>query len=155
MEIENTFNVTFIAEIELVYKTKVKASDRPQVKSAKDCYNILLKTWDENKIEFIEQFKIVLLNRSNRILGILEISSGGITATIVDPRLIFVAALKAKATSLILTHNHPSGNVQPTREDENLTQKLRQAGEFLEISVVDHLIISKEKYYSFADEGAL
>src|SRR3954471_16131802 len=107
-----------VAEVELVYKSKVKASDRPLVKSSREVYEVFRKSWDENKIEFVEQFKILLLNRANRVLGIFEVSSGGITGTVADPRVIFVAALKANASSLVISHNHPSGNFQPSRQDE-------------------------------------
>ena len=89
-----------VAEIELVYKTKVKASQRPQISSSKDAYHILLKSWDESKIEFIEQFKVVFLNRANKVLGIYDVSRGGITGTVADPRIIFAAALKANCCPL-------------------------------------------------------
>ena len=96
-----------VAEVELIYKTKVKASERPFIKTSKDGYDLLLKTWDENKIDFVEQFKVLFLNRANRVLGIYEVSSGGITGTVADPRLIFVAALRANACSIMISHNHP------------------------------------------------
>src|SRR3954467_2281465 len=84
-----------VSEVELVYKTKVKASERPLVSTSKEVYELLKKYWDENKIDFIEQFKILLLNRANRVIGIYEISTGGVSGTIADPKLIFIAALKA------------------------------------------------------------
>ena len=93
-----------VAEIELVYKSKVKPSERPKVTSTKDSYNLLLQTWDENKIEFVEQFKVVLMNRAHRVLGIYELSTGGVTGTVADPKLVFMAALKANACCLILSH---------------------------------------------------
>ncbi len=111
-----------------------------------------MKAWDENKIEFVEQFKVLLLNRANKVLGVYEVSSGGVTGTVADPRLIFVAALKANACALIISHNHPSGNLKRSRQDEELTAKIKQVGEFLEIKVLDHLIVTPEAYYSFADE---
>lgn len=144
-----------VAEVELIYKSKIKASERPQITTSRDAYELLKQAWDENKIQFIEQFKVILLNRRNRVLGICEISSGGITGTFADCRLIFVAALKANATSVMLAHNHPSGSVQPSKSDLDLTEKIKHAGIFLDIKVVDHLILSDEKYYSFADEGDL
>src|SRR6266540_6447685 len=93
-----------VAEVELVYKTKVKASARPKVLTSRDVYEVFKQSWDENKIDFIEQFKIMLLTRSNRVLAIYEVSTGGITGTVADPRLIFTAALKANAVSLALCH---------------------------------------------------
>jgi len=100
----NLFALNMVAEVELVYKTKVKPSERPLVKSAKECYELLRLTWDENKIEFVEQFKVVLFNRAQRVLGIYELSTGGITGTVADPKLVFIAALKANACNIILTH---------------------------------------------------
>jgi len=144
-----------VSEIELVYKSKVKASARPQITSSRSAYELLLKAWNDNKIEFVEQFKVVLLNRANKVLGIYEVSSGGVTGTVADPRLIFAAALKANACSIILSHNHPSGNIKPSRQDEELTTKIKQAGQLLEIKVLDHIIVTPETYYSFTDEGIL
>ena len=144
-----------VSEVELVYKSKVKASERPQVKSSKEVYELLLKSWDENKIEFVEQFKILLLNRANKVLGIYEISTGGLVGTVADLKVIFIAALKVAASHIILAHNHPSGNIKPSHADKELTGKIKEGGKLLEIDVVDHLIISPEGYYSFADEGIL
>ena len=144
-----------ISEVELIYKSKVKAKERPQVIHSKDVYEIFKQSWDENKIDFVEQFKVMLLNRSNRVLGIYEVSTGGITGTVADPRVIITAALKANAVSIALAHNHPSGDLKPSRQDEALTQKIKNAGSFLDILVLDHVILSTESYYSFADEGLL
>jgi DNA repair protein RadC len=142
-----------VSEVELVYKSKVKASERPQVSTSKEVYELFKKYWDENKIEFVEQFKVLLLNRANRVLGIYEMSTGGVSGTIADPKLIFIAALKAAASHIILAHNHPSGNLKPSIQDKQLTQKIKDGGTLLEITVIDHLIISPEGYFSFADEG--
>lgn len=144
-----------VAEVELVYKSKVKASERPQIVSSKDAYDILLAVWEEGKMDLFEQFKVLFLNRANKVLCIYNVSSGGITGTVADPRLIFSAALKVNAVSLILCHNHPSGVLKPSRQDEELTQKIKGAGAFLDMKVLDHLIVSGEGYYSFADEGLL
>jgi DNA repair protein RadC len=151
----NLFSLNMVAEVELVYKTKVKPSERPLVKSAKDCYELLRLTWDENKIEFVEQFKVVLMNRAQRVLGIYELSTGGVTGTVADPKLVFIAALKGNACNIILSHNHPSGNLKPSRADEELTKKIATAGLYLDIKVTDHIIVTSEGYYSFADEGPL
>ncbi|HEX8459809.1 MAG TPA: JAB domain-containing protein [Segetibacter sp.] len=144
-----------VAEVELIYKSKVKASSRPKITTAKEAYEVLIKAWDENKIEFVEQFKVLFLNRSNKVLGIYEVSSGGISGTVADPRVIFAAALKANCCSIMLSQNHPSGNLKPSRQDEILTQKIKQGGELLEIKLLDHLIVTSEGYYSFANEGLL
>ena len=144
-----------IAEVELIYKTKIKASERPQVKTSKESADLLKQMWNENKIDFVEQFKVLFLNRANRVLGIIELSTGGVTGTVADPKLIFIAALKANACSIIISHNHPSGNLKPSQVDEQLTQKIKQAGQLLDIKLLDHIIVTSEGYYSFADEGLI
>lgn len=146
---------TRVAEVELVYKTKVKASERPKITSSKDIYEVLKQIWDENKMEMQEQFKVIFLNRANRVTGVYETSTGGLTGTVADPRLILAAALKSLAVSIILSHNHPSGNLKPSRADEELTLKIKVAGSYHDIRVIDHIIITSEGYFSFADEGLL
>jgi len=150
MNVSALYNV---AEVELIYKSKVKASERPQIVSSKDAYNILMELWDENKVEFVEQFKVLFLNRANKVIGAYDVSSGGITGTVADPKIIFVAALKANCTGIVISHNHPSGNLKPSRQDEELTQKIKQAGQLLDLTLLDHLIVTLEGYFSFADEG--
>lgn len=144
-----------VSEIEVSYQPKFKASERPKVSSSKDAYNILFQNWDQGKIELKEQFFILLLNRANRVLGMTEISSGGMSATVVDPKLVFGVALKCCASSLILCHNHPSGSLTASHEDILLTNKLVQAGKLLDLKILDHIILSKEGYLSFADQGLL
>lgn len=156
METSKTLqNWNQVAEIQLIYKTKVKASDRPYISSSKTVYQLALQFWNRDTIEFFEQFKILLLNQSSKVLGIYEVSSGGISGTVVDLRLIFASALKANAVSLIMIHNHPSGQVKPSEADKQITRKVREAGSILNITLLDHLIITPETYYSFVDEGAL
>ena len=155
---ENTNNIpawTIASEIELVYKSKVKASERPSIATSSDAYKVLLQTWDEGKLDLVEQFKVLFLNRANKVLAVFQASSGGITGTVADPRLIFTAALKANAVSIILAHNHPSGNLKPSRADEELTNKIKEAAQYFDIKVLDHIIVSDEGYYSFADDGML
>ncbi len=142
-----------IAEISISYSTKVKASDRLQVKSSRDAENIFRSVFPD--LEYREYFFIMLLNRANKVLGTAHISTGGITGTVVDQRIVFQNALKANATSLILAHNHPSGQLTPSEADISLTKKMKEAGVFLDIPVLDHLIITAERYYSFADEGIM
>ncbi len=112
MERTPTERLSEVAEVELIYKSKVKASHRPLITSSKSAYEILLKASDENKIEFVEQFKGLLLNRANKVLGVYEVSSGGVTGTVADPRLIFVAALKANACSLIIAFTQRRKGIQ-------------------------------------------
>lgn len=150
--VQNTFKV---AEIEISYKPEYKASERLQISSADDAYQILIQHWDKGRIEMVEEFKILLLNRRNRVLGIVHISSGGFSGTIADPKVIFSAALKACASGVILCHCHPSGELDPSREDITLTNKLKDGGAFLDIQILDHLIISTDSFYSFANEGLI
>jgi DNA repair protein RadC len=125
------------------------------VNASKDAYKIFLENWDDTKLELCEQFKVLLLNRANKAIGIFEVSSGSVTGTIADPKLIFASAIKANACGLIIAHNHPSGNLKPSQADIDLTRKIREGGRLLEIPVLDHLIVTTEGYFSFSDEGIL
>lgn len=144
-----------VAEIQLIYKSNVKPSLRPKISHSKDAYQVLLENWDDTKLEFVEQFKVIFTNRAHKVLGIYEVSTGGVSGTVADQKLIFASALKALACGIILAHNHPSGNLQPSQADITLTRKLIEAGKLLEIQVLDHIILTSEGYYSFADEGLL
>lgn len=142
-----------IQEVQLIYKQKFKAIERPKITTSEEAYRILLSTWNVGTIGFIEEFKILLLNRANRVIGCYEVSSGGLCGTIADPRLIFAAALKTCATGLILAHTHPSGNLTPSESDLQLTSKLREGGKLLDIMVLDHIILSGVGYISLTDQG--
>jgi DNA repair protein RadC len=144
-----------VAEIQLSYRTTVKPSLRPKIRTSKDTYEILLESWDDSRIEFVEQFKVMLLNRANKVLGIFEVSTGGVTGTVADPKIIFAAAIKTNASGMIISHNHPSGNLMASQSDIELTKRLKEGGRLLEIDLLDHVIISTEGYFSFADEGMI
>jgi DNA repair protein RadC len=149
-------NTSFaVAEVNLTYSPNYKIADRPKIISSNDAYNLVLSQWNLDKINLLEEFKILLLNRANRVLGMVTLSQGGVSGTVVDPKLIFVAALKAAASYIILVHNHPSEELKPSNEDVKLTKKLVEGGKLLDILVVDHLIITKNRYYSFCDEGLI
>ena len=107
------------------------------------------------KINLVEQCKVLLLNRGNKVLGICEISSGGMAGTIVDVKLVFAAALKAAANGIIISHNHPSGNLTASREDLAYTTKLKLAGELLDLPLLDHIILSSEGFISLVDQGLM
>lgn len=143
-----------ICEIAVSYVPKYKVSELPKVNLSQDCAAILRSSWNDN-ISYCEEFKIMLLNRANRVLGVCSISTGGLSGTVADPKMIFQTALKCNASSIILCHNHPSGNLKPSQADVSLTQKITGAGAFLEIAVLDHIILTSEGYYSFADEGMM
>ena len=102
-----------------------------------------------------EVFGVLFLNRANKINHFEIVSEGGITGTVADPRVILKKALEEDAVNLILCHNHPSGSLRPSRADEDLTAKIKQAAFYFDIKVLDHIIVSEEGYYSFADEGLL
>lgn len=144
-----------VAEIELHYRSKVKRADQFKITCSGDAAGLLKRFWDPSKIDFVEQFKVLLVNRANRAIGLLNVSTGTTVATVVDMKLIFVAAMKSNASGIIIAHNHPSGNLSPSETDTILTRKVKEAGKILEIQVLDHIIITSEGHYSFADEGSL
>ena len=145
---------TRLAEIEVSYRPK--KSHHPIIKSSADAYYHLLKFFPEKTISLQESFVVLYTNRANRIIGIYELSKGGITGTVADPRLVLSVALKSAATGIILAHNHPSGNLQPSIQDKDITKKIQEACKLLDITLLDHLIVVPEDaYFSFADEGLL
>ena len=111
--------------------------------------------WEQDIIEMQEEVKILLLNRNNKVLGVYDLAKGGITSCDVDVRIILAVALKAMATGIILIHNHPSGNLKPSNDDKKITELLNSSCKIMGITLVDHLIITKDDYFSFADEGIL
>jgi DNA repair protein RadC len=154
-EIEN-IDIKGVSEVTLTYKTKVNPKDRAKITSSRDAYQLLFDSWNKNTLEYVEEFKLLLMNRSNAVLGILSVSKGGISGTVTDIRIIFQAAIKANASGIIVCHNHPSGNTYPSESDKKITLKIKEAGNFMDIQLLDHLIILPvEDYYSFADEGVL
>lgn len=144
-----------VAEVELIYRSKVKASERVKVSSSIEAYEIFHQYWDDDKIDLLEDFKVLFLNRANRCLGIFNLSRGGASGVFVDPKILFAAALRSNAASIILCHNHPSGNLNPSGKDIKLTKRIKQGCGFLDISLLDHLIITSEDYYSMADQQDL
>jgi len=147
-------NLFSVSEVKLTYKSRVKAADRPQIISSHSAYDILLSNWSD-QIEMVEEFNVLLLNRANRVLCFFNVSKGGQSGTVVDAKVVFTAALKTRSSSLILSHNHPSGQLRPSLADIELTKKLVAGAKLLDLSVLDHLIIPPHGYYSFADEGKL
>ena len=143
-----------VSEVELTYKNKVKASDRPQITSSRTAYDILLFNWSD-QIEYQEEFNILLLNRANRVIGFYNVSKGGQSSTVVDAKVVFAAALKSSASYILLSHNHPSLNLTPSLADIQLTKKLVEGAKLLDLKIIDHLIITPYSYFSFADEGKL
>jgi DNA repair protein RadC len=146
--------ISNLAEIKVAYSTKVKFRDMQKITCSGDSESMLRKIWSAH-LELREEFYLLLLNRANKVIGWHCISQGGISSTVVDIRLIFSIALKCVACGIIVAHNHPSGNLQPSEADIALTKKINEAGKLLDISLLDHIILSNEGCYSFTDEGLL
>ncbi|MHC1773831.1 MAG: RadC family protein [Lentimicrobium sp.] len=143
-----------VSELKISYSPKTRPSDRPSVSSSRQAWDIFFKEWDEPA--YFESFKVMTLNRANKVLGVALISRGGLAGTVADPKIILQYALLSNASSIILAHNHPSGNMTPSEADIKLTRKIKEACSALDIACLDHVILcSEEKYYSFADEGIM
>lgn len=143
--------IAIIAALELGRRRRAEeAAELVKITSSKLVFEIMQPIIGEL---VHEEFWVLFLNNSNKVLSKTQLSKGGITGTIVDVRLVFKLALEMGATSLILCHNHPSGNLQPSEADKQITQKIKLAGESLDVKILDHLIITESKYYSFVDEG--
>ena len=145
--------ITIIAAMELGRRRQAQASIEKQiVASSADVATYLQTSLRDYKHEV---FAVIFLNRSNKINDFKIISEGGITGTVADPRVILKRALEEDAVSIILCHNHPSGSLKPSKADEELTHKIKEAAKYFDIKVLDHLIVSDDGYFSFADEGIL
>ena len=136
-------------------KAELKRDEVKKVKiqTSKDSADFFREVWEG--IDIYESFFVIYLNQANNTIGWYRASQGGLAGTVADPRLILKKALDILATSMILCHNHPSGNLKPSRADEILTDKIKGGGAFMDIKVLDHIILTEDSYYSFADEGLL
>lgn len=145
--------ITIVAALELGRRRQLTdIKDKPKIVCSRDSYNAIAPLLMDLPHE---EFWILLLNQANRVIGRKKVSMGGTTGTVVDAKVVFKKAIEGKAVSIILSHNHPSGSLYPSQADLHLTQKLKSAGQVLDIKVLDHLIISERGYYSFADEGTM
>jgi len=145
--------ITIVAALELGRRRNYREwEEKPKIGGSIDAYELLKS--DLLDIPH-EEFWIILLNRANRVVKKYQISQGGVTGTVADPKIIFKVALEELASGIILAHNHPSGNLTASQADVDLTKKLAAGGRLLEIQVLDHLIIAGQKYFSFADEGLI
>lgn len=151
--IGQTKAVSIAAALELGRRRATEnAVQKNQVTTSSDAYDMLMpKMRDLTQ----EAFWIILLDRRSHVIALEEIHRGGMAAMIVDPKIIFQRALERKACAIILSHNHPSGSVSPSMEDIRLTEKIKAAGQLMEIRILDHIIIGEGTYYSFADEGKI
>lgn len=145
--------ITIIGALELGRRRRdADPAEKPQIMGSHDCFSIL-----KGHLQDLahEEFWVVFVNRANRLIRKHRISQGGVAGTVADPKIIFKLAVSDLACGIVLAHNHPSGNLTPSQADIELTKKIKQAGQLLEIQVLDHLILSGRKYFSFADEGML
>ncbi len=131
---------------------KAEALTMRQVTDSKTLYEIL-----KPQMAYLphEEFRVIYLNRANKIIGDKQISVGGVTGTVADPKIIFRKGIELLACSIVLAHNHPSGNLRPSKADIDLTKKMKEAGKLMEIDVIDHIIVTDNGYYSFADDGMM
>jgi DNA repair protein RadC len=145
--------VTIVAALELGRRrSSLDHEDRPRITCSRDVFELLRPTLMDLPHE---EFWVLLLNRANRVIKRMQISQGGVSGTVADPRIIFKSALEELASGIILAHNHPSGNLTASQADRDLTRKLTEGGRLLDVQVLDHVILAGQRYYSFADEGLL
>ena len=145
--------ITIIAALELGRRRKeYETGEKPKISSSRDAFELL-------KGDFMdlahEEFWVLLLNRANRVIKKKRISEGGVSGTVADPKIIYKMALEELASGVIVAHNHPSGNLTASQSDIDLTKKLKEAGKFLEVQLLDHVIVAGQKYFSFADDGLI
>ena len=143
-----------VSEVEITYKNKIKASDRIKITSSIHAVNVL-EPFFENYIDYKEVSFAIFLNKANHVLAVSKISEGGLCSTIIDQKILFQYALKVNAQSIIISHNHPSGNKTPSEADKKITTQMIHAGNILEIKILDHVILTSEGYTSFAEEGLM
>lgn len=141
-----------IPEIQLKYKPAFTNNERLKITSSQTAYEVFLKSWDMDTIELCEEFKMLLLNTANEVLGVHTISKGGLSATVVDLKLLFAVVLKTAASSIILAHNHPSGNLKPSANDLRLQEKIKTVARHLDVAIFDNIIITKSGFYSFVND---
>ncbi len=139
---------------EITLKKMATTFPKVQIKTSNDAYNFIKQLYTDD-IEIYESFFILLLNNAAQTIGFAKISQGGITSTVVDTRMVAKIAIESLAISVVLAHNHPSGKLKPSDQDRSLTKKIKEGLKLLDISVLDHLILSSESYMSFADECLL
>ena len=144
-----------VAEVELTYRNRVQKKDRKQILDSYTAYKVLKDNFSDETIDYRETFKVLYLNQNCQVLGCSTISEGGITQTLADVRLVLQGALLTNATGMILAHNHPSGSIRPSRQDDTLTRKIVEAANLMDIKVNDHIILTNEEFYSYCDEGRI
>lgn len=145
--------ISEVSEIQVSYKPNKIVNAK--ITTSFDAVQIIRKFWNEETIQMQEEVKVILLNNSNCVLGIYNLSKGGITSSLVDVRLVLAVALKCLSPGIILVHNHPSGNLKPSSADLSIVKKLNESCKLMDITLFDSIIITKESYVSFTDEGLI
>ena len=138
---------------EITLRLKKGETLNVKIKSSNDAAEIFRQIWDVDSLEIFESVICIFLNRANNTIGWFKVSQGGLNGTVIHNRMILATALKCLAQSIIIAHNHPSGNTQPSDADINITKKLKDACQIMEINLLDHLIITSDSHYSMNDEG--
>ncbi len=144
-----------VPKLELIYQADASRSKRVQLTSTQHAYDILLHTWDMNKIELVKQIKVLLLTNSNRVLGVFDMTHGCMDKALIDFKFIFSAALLCGAGRIILGNNNTGGSLTPSSQDKRTTESLVAVGKLMGIDVLDHIILTKEGYFSFVDNGLI
>lgn len=150
----------WLAELKVSYRRKRRGDPGPEAlprdcSTAQTAVEYLRSVWDEDRLEYAEDFVLVCLNNALEPLGWVRVATGGLDQAVVDPRVVFGVALQTAATGIIVAHNHPTGRVEPSEDDRSITRRLKDAGEVLRIKLLDHIILTREKAFSFADHGLL
>lgn len=144
-----------VSEVELIYKKKESTANAKKIDTSKVAFDILISLWDKNKIDYVEHFYALYLNRANKVIGSILLSTGGCVGTVVDVKVLIQGTLLSNAQAIVIAHNHPSGSIIPSDSDLDITSRIKTACNYFEISLLDHLIIADNDYYSFKDEGRL
>jgi len=144
-----------LPEIKVSFHPFLAASERVIVSSSSSVFDLVISIWNTETINLYEEFLVIYLARNNGVIGYRFMNKGSNCGTVVDIKLILCIALNANASSLILIHNHPSGNMKPSKQDLVITEKIKKSSEYMDLKLMDHLIIRSDSYYSFCDEGIL
>ena len=144
-----------VAEVQLTYKNRIPCKDRQHINDSESAYKIIKALFPDETIDYRESFKALFTNKAGHTLGCLTISEGGPCCTAVDVKLILQGALLMNACGVILAHNHPSGNLHPSAPDKVMTEKIGKALDTMDIKLLDHLIVTRDGYFSFADEDLI
>jgi DNA repair protein RadC len=145
-----------VSEVEMTYKSKQKPSERPKITGSYEAVKIFKSLRDyEKNMEYKEVFYCMYLNKANKVLSVMRISEGTVSGTLVDIKMILQPAILQNASGIIMCHNHPSGNLTPSEADKQLTKKVKESAKIMDVALLDHVILTAEDSYSFADEGTL